>query len=266
MTASIKFADGFISAETVGQAGFLTIDRPERKNAINRAMWRAIPEAVDWLAGAGARAIILAGGGDSDFSAGADISEFDMVRKNAETARDYEMANCEAFAAIRTSSVPVIASIRGICFGGAFGLAAACDLRIAALDARFAVPAGRLGLAYPADAVADLVNALGAQRARHMLMTAAEMDGASALAAGFLLDAVVADDLPSKVEALAARITSAAPLSVNASRAAVAAALTRDPAALEAAARLGEATFESEDYAEGRAAFREKRKPVFNGR
>ncbi len=266
MTASIKFADGFIFAETRDRTGFLTIDRPDRKNAVNRAMWRAIPEAIDWLADADARVIVLSGGGDSDFSAGADISEFDTVRKDAETAREYEKSNCAAFAAIRNAHVPVIAAIRGICFGGAFGLAAACDLRIAAHGARFAVPAGRLGLAYPAEAVADIVNALGAQGARHMLMTAAEMDSATALASGFLLEAVAPDELAGTVEALAARIAAAAPLSVRASRAAIAAALSRDPIALDAAARLGDATFESEDYAEGRAAFREKRKPAFRGR
>ena len=162
--------------------------------------------------------------------------------------------------------VPTIAAIRGICFGGAFGLASACDLRIADTSARFAIPAGRLGLAYPAEAVADLVTALGAQRARHLLMTASEMDSAAALANGFLLETVAPDKLDAAANDLAEQISVAAPLSIAASRKAVRAALSGSDDDRAAAEQLGDATFESADYAEGRAAFREKRKPVFTGR
>ena len=101
MTGSIKFADGFISADIANGKGRLVLDRPTRKNAISRAMWLAIPEAVAWLARGGARVIVLSGGGTADFSAGADISEFDAVRKDAGSARDYERSNCAAFAALR---------------------------------------------------------------------------------------------------------------------------------------------------------------------
>ena len=137
----------------------VVIDNPQRKNAVDLAGWRALAALVPELAARDdVRAIVLTGAG-ADFCAGADISEFDTVRKGAATARVYEGANSAAFAAIRTSAVPVIAAIRGICFGGGFGLAAACDLRIATHDARFAVPAARLGLAYPQDAMVDIVGA-----------------------------------------------------------------------------------------------------------
>ncbi|MAY63121.1 MAG: enoyl-CoA hydratase [Rhizobiales bacterium] len=265
MTGSIKFADGFISADIANGKGRLVLDRPTRKNAISRAMWLAIPEAVAWLARGGARVIVLSGGGTADFSAGADISEFDAVRKDAGSARDYERSNCAAFAALRNAPVPVIAAIRGICFGGAFGLASACDLRVADTSARFAIPAGRLGLAYPAEAVADLVAALGAQRARHLMMTASEVDSASAFSGGFLLESVAPDQLDTAVNELAERISAAAPLSVAASRKAVRAALSGSDEDRAAAEEMGDATFESADYAEGRAAFREKRRPVFTG-
>lgn len=267
MSVSTFFAEGRIACALDGAIGSLSIARPARKNALDAAMWRAIPAAVAWFAGhPGARVIVLAGGGDTDFSAGADITEFDTVRKDAASARVYEGENSAAFRAVRQSPLPVIAKIRGICFGGAFGLAAACDIRIADTTARFAVPAARLGLAYPADAVIDLVRALGSQRARAMLLGAQAMSAETAFASGFLLELVGPDELDARVAAFADEIAAAAPLSVRASRAAIAAGLSGDPQQLAAAAALGDATFESDDYAEGRAAFRQKRKPVFTGR
>lgn len=267
MTVSSLFADGRIACTIDGPIGTLSIDRPERKNALDAAMWRAIPAAIAWIAGhEQARVVVLSGGGDTDFSAGADIGEFDTVRKDAASARIYEAENSAAFRAVRQSPLPVMAKIRGICFGGAFGLAAACDIRIADTTARFAVPAAKLGLAYPADAVIDLVRALGPQRARAMLLGGQAISAETALASGFLLELVEPDRLDARVAELAGEIGAAAPLSVRASRAAIAAALSGDADELATAAALGDATFESEDYAEGRAAFKEKRKPVFQGR
>lgn len=139
----------------------IVINRPARKNAVTQAMWIELAANVDRLAGdTDVRVIVLRGAG-ADFSAGADISEFDTLRGDPESARAYEATNSAAFAALRNASVPVIAAIRGICFGGGFGIAAACDLRVACTDAQFAVPAARLGLAYPHDAMADIVWAAG---------------------------------------------------------------------------------------------------------
>lgn len=261
------FSEGRIACRAAAGVATLLIDRPSRKNAIDAGMWRGLTEALDWFATrSDARVVIMAGGGETDFSAGADITEFDVVRRDAASARVYEAVNSAAFAAVRTSALPVIARIRGICYGGALGLAAAADLRVADTTARFAVPAARLGLAYPADAVADLVRGFGPQRARALLMTAETIDAATALASGFLLECVEPDMLEARVADIASRIAAAAPLSVAAARAAIAATLAGDAEALAAAARLGDATFESEDYAEGRAAFREKRTPEFKGR
>jgi enoyl-CoA hydratase/carnithine racemase len=267
MTVSTLFAGGRIGCVLDGPIGTLSIDWPARKNALDADMWRAIPAAIGWFAGhEQARVVVLSGGGDTDFSAGADITEFDTVRKDAASARIYEAENSAAFRAVRHSPLPVIAKIRGICFGGAFGLAAACDIRIADETARFAVPAARLGLAYPSDAVIDLVRALGPQRTRAMLLGAQAISAQSALASGFLLELAQSDTLDSRVAELAGEIAAAAPLSVRASRAAISAALSGDADKLAAAAALGDVTFESADYAEGRAAFRQKRKPVFTGR
>lgn len=267
MKQSNTFAKGFIKAFSEGAKGLLVIDNPERKNAVTAAMWRAIPEAIHWLhATAEARVIVLIGAGDRDFSAGADISEFTELRKDATTARIYEASNSRAFAAVREAPVPVIAAIRGICYGGGFGLAAAADLRLACADAVFAVPAARLGLAYPADAVQDFVRGLGSQMARRALFTGAPLKAPELLAAGFLSELTESGDLESQADILAETIAANAPLSLRASKLALRAVELDDDDLLREAEILGASTFESDDYREGRAAFAERRRPAFIGR
>ena len=244
----------------------LTVARPEKKNAINHAMWAAIADNVtDLSRESDIRALVLSGQG-TDFSAGADISEFDAVRRDAGTARAYEKANSDAFAALRDAPFPTIAAISGICYGGGFGLAAACDLRIATPDATFCVPAARLGLAYPQEAMVDIVTAAGPQMARYLTFTAARIDAPRALAAGFLLEIIDPAHLSERATALAEQIAVNAPLSVRASKASIRAVITGRAEDAQAARALGDVTFNSLDYAEGRAAFRERRKPHFEGR
>lgn len=249
-----------------GGVATITLNRPDRRNAITQAMWHEIAVVVRTCAAEeGNRVIVLRGAG-VDFSAGADISEFSTLRASGTSARAYEEANSAAFAALREARLPVIAAIRGICFGGGFGLAAACDLRIAATDALFSVPAARLGLAYPADAMADIVGALGPQMAKYLTFSGARIDASTARDAGFLLDVVEPDRLESRVSGLAAVIAENAPLSVRASKASIRAAISGKPEDLDRARQLGDLTFDSADYAEGRAAFLQKRRPAFEGR
>jgi enoyl-CoA hydratase/carnithine racemase len=245
--------------------GEIVLDRPARKNAVTLAMWLHMADLIAELASrSDVRVIVLRGAGN-DFSAGADIAEFDTERRDATSARNYEAANSRAFAAIRNAEVPVIAAIRGICFGGGFGLAAAADLRLATPDARFAVPAARLGLAYPSDAMADITNSVGPQMARYLTLTGATIGAEQALACGFLLEVVDAEHFDARVDEIAGMIATNAPLSIKASRLAIGAALSGEAHLAEYAKQAGDATFDSSDYAEGRAAFREKRKPVFSG-
>ncbi|MDP3525461.1 MAG: enoyl-CoA hydratase-related protein [Hoeflea sp.] len=266
MDVKNSFADGAILTEAAAtRVGRLILNRPEKRNALNDLMWRALPAAINWLVQDGqARAIVIEGAGGRDFSAGADIGEFETLRRDAETARAYEAGNSAAFAAIRTCPVPVIAAIRGICFGGGFGIAAAADLRLADDTARFAIPAARLGLAYPLDAVPDLVRALGDQQARLALYSTREISAAEALACHCLLSLVHPDQLETEVLRLAADIAAVAPLSVRASKAAVSAQSSRSH--LELAESMAALTFDSLDYAEGRRAFMEKRPPSFSGK
>ena len=266
MKSQRVFADGTLNATTQDHKGFLEINRPDRRNAIDHRMWREIPLTLDWLCGhADLRCIVLHGAGERDFSAGADISEFDTVRDDPVTARDYEASNATAFRAVRFCPVPVIAMIRGVCFGGAFGLAAAADMRLASHDTVFGVPAGRLGLAYPVDAMADIVEAIGPQSARMLLYTGRRMTAKEALSAGLLLTACHASDLQTEMERLADDVCANAPLSNRASKAAIRAALSTGSEDRMTAFELAETTFASADYAEGRKAFAEKRSPRFSG-
>lgn len=243
----------------------ITINRPARKNAITQAMWVELASHVLRLSSEpGVRVIVLRGTGQ-DFSAGADISEFDTLRGDAISARAYEATNSAAFASLRNCAIPVMAAIRGICFGGGFGLAAACDLRIATSDAQFAVPAARLGLAYPQDAMGDIVWAAGPQMARYLTYTAGRIDAPAALAAGFLLEIVEPARFDTRIDETARTIADNAPLSVRASKAAIRAALSHDAGEIALAQTAGDATFLSDDYAEGRAAFAGRRTPVFKG-
>lgn len=214
-----------------GNVATITINRPSRKNAVSHAMWRNLAaEAAALGCDPMVRVIVLRGAGH-DFCAGADI-----------------------------------AAIRGICFGGGFGLAAACDLRIATPDALFSVPAAKLGLAYPHDAMADIVHAAGPQMAKYLAFSAARIDARAALAAGFLLEIVEPDDFETRISALADEIATNAPLSNRASKAAIRAVLSGNPADISHARTMGDETFDSADYAEGRAAFAARRKPVFVGK
>ena len=255
----------FVTVEAADGVARVTIDRPERKNAMNRQMWRTIASLFATLgANASVRVVILAGAG-GDFCAGADIAEFDTVRGDPQAARAYEAENSAAFAAIRDCPVPVIAAIRGVCFGGGFGMAAACDLRIGSSTALFSVPAARLGLAYPVEAMADIVRALGPQMAKYLAFSAARLDARAAFDADFLLEIVEPGGLDLRAAEHAAVVAGNAPLSVRASKASIRAALSGRAGDAAHAAALGDLTFASADYAEGRAAFREKRVPRFSG-
>ncbi|TWG93840.1 enoyl-CoA hydratase/carnithine racemase [Mesorhizobium sp. J18] len=244
----------------------VTLDRPGKMNAITHAMWDELASLVVQIGKEPeARVIVLCGAG-GNFSAGGDIGEFDEIRRDTATSQAYERSNSAAFAAFRNAPIPTLAAIGGVCFGGGFGLAAASDLRIASSDARFSVPAARLGLAYPYSDMRDIVYAAGPQMAKYLAFSAAAIDAATALRAGFLLEVVDSDRLAERAAEIARTIAANAPLSIKASKAAIHAALSGNPSDIAKAREAGERTFDSSDYAEGRAAFREKRKPVFRGR
>ena len=254
--------------EITGPVASVKIDNPAKRNAFDLAMWQLLPQLIARLdADPAIRAIILTSAPGLPFCAGADISEFSTVRATAAGGRHYEAANAAAFDALAASATPVIAAIGGYCLGGGMGLAAACDLRIAASDAIFGIPAARLGLGYPPSSMAYIVAAVGAQAARDLFFTARRIDAAEAQSLGFLARLVAPGALESEAMALSQAIATNAPMTLHAAKAAIALAarLPVAPSAQQCEA-LAALSFDSEDYAEGRRAFLEKRKPEFTGR
>lgn len=255
-----------LSAEIDGPIGRLVIDNPGRRNAIDIAMWRAFPVLLRALATEKDVRVVVLTSRSGPFSAGADISEFATERATPAGSRAYEIENVRAFEAITACPLPVIAAIRGFCFGAGSGLALSCDLRVATEDASFAIPAARLGVAYPPRAFASIVAIIGAARAKELFFTGRRVEAGEALALGMLNKVVPEAALDAEVTALAMTIARGAPMTHTATKRSVDAAAGL-PSALPAAEiqAIADACFESADHAEGRAAFAEKRDPVFRG-
>lgn len=249
-----------------GSTGWLVLNRPERRNSLNAEMWAAIPPLMKSLdANPDVRTIVIRGAGAEAFASGADISEFDQARNDAEAAARYERLNGEAFMAIRGAAKPVIARIQGFCIGGGLAIALACDLRVADASAVFALPPARLGLAYPLDGLRDLAATIGPSAAKEMIFTARRLTGEDALRIGLVNR--LAQDLDGELTALYAEIAQGAPLTITHAKRAIDFITARPGHEDEAEiAWLAGRCFDSEDYVEGRKAFAEKRKPAFSGK
>ena len=243
------------------------IDHPERRNAINLEMWQQLAEVAGELEGDGAvRVVILRGAGEVAFVSGADISEFERTRTGAGRAADYEATTARAFEALAGISKPVIAMIHGFCVGGGMATALAADLRYAAEDAVFAIPAARLGLGYHASGVEALVRLVGPSTAKEILFTARRYPAALAREIRLVNAVFAKHELEDRVRAIAGEIARNAPLTIRSVKTTTR-ELERPPSERDAGAvREGiRRCFESEDYREGVRAFLEKRPPVFRG-
>ena len=257
-----------IAARKDGAIGWLVFDNPARRNAVALAMWQAMPRVLeDFAADPEVRVVVLAGAGDKAFVSGADISQFESQRSGPEAVQRYEEIAEGAQLALHAFDKPTLAMIRGYCLGAGVNIATACDLRIAADDARIGIPAARLGLGYRVTATKNLVDAVGAAHAREMLLTGRQFSAAEAGGMGLLHKVVAPGCLESATREYCEQLAGNAPLTMRTAKRMIR-ELLKPPREFDAAQARAwvQECFASADYVEGRKAFMEKRKPLFTGK
>jgi len=246
----------------------LTFNNPTKRNALSREIREHLPDVLRSVnADDEVRVLVLTGAGDRAFVSGADISEFGEQRTSPEARASYDRAGAALTAVWGEVNKPIIAMIRGYCIGGGLLVAMQADIRFAAEDSQFGIPAARLGLGYAYSAVQMLADVVGRSWAAEILFSARRLDAHEALGIGLVNRVVANDRLETEVLDLARTIVANAPLTVAACKAALR-ELRREPEKrdVQRVHEMVEAAFRSEDYREGQRAFQEKRAPIFRGR
>lgn len=255
-----------ILAESHDGVGTLIFNAPEKRNALSIEMWKGIGDALSTFdADPDIRFVVMRGAGGRAFISGADISQFEERRSSESTAAEYNVITDRAWSALSNIGKPLIAAIEGYCLGGGLAVAMKADIRIATRSSTFGIPAARLGIAYPTESVRDLVNLVGPSEAKRILFLGTQFDTATAFRLGLINDIVDDGALDVAIAALAAVLTDNAPLSMRASKETVD-QFARDRYDEKRLHALATICITSTDFAEGRRAFMEKRKPRFSGR
>ncbi len=251
-----------------GSTLHIRFNNPERHNALSVDMWEAVPVLLAQAeADERVRLVVFSGAGEKAFVSGADISQFEDMRAAREAVARYEAMAEQALMGIYNFSKPTLACIRGYCIGGGVNVAMSCDLRIAASDAVFSIPAARLGLGYRYSAMKNLVDLVGPGVAKDLFFTARRIGAPEAKEVGLITRVAAPDQLEALLAEYREALAANAPLTVRAGKAIVAEILKPSPEIdFDKCKQLILGCFQSDDYAEGRKAFMEKRKPVFRGK
>lgn len=249
-----------------GHVATVVLDRPEKHNAMNTAMYRTLHELMDACdRDPGVRCVVIRGTGGRAFSTGADIAEFEATRSSAARAREYARITHPALASVRACRHPVVALIEGLCVGGGLGIAALCDLRIAGESSRFGVPIKRLGLVESHDEMEPLLRTIGASATLEILLTGDLLDAARALQLGLVTRVVPDARVTEETYAVAERIAEGAPLAARWHKRFVYDLAARRPL-IDVEKDVAYQCFDTEDFQIGYRAFLAKTKPQFIGR
>jgi enoyl-CoA hydratase/carnithine racemase len=244
----------------------IRLDRPERRNAMSRAMWLALPGLCERIAATEEALVVIVEGAGGHFSAGADIDEFETVYRDAEATRDYTDAIQDGLKALVALDRPTIAALRGNAIGGGLALALCCDLRFCADDAHLAITPAKLGILYGFVETRRLVEAVGPARAKDLLFSGRRVECAEALTMGLIDRLVAAAGLDATIDGYAAELALLSQHSILGAKLAVeaiAGGLETESPAFRA---LIEGAAAGVDFAEGRSAFLGKRAPKFRFR
>lgn len=242
----------------------LVIDRVDKRNALTREMWEALPGLLEPLAVDPAVKVLVVSGAGPTFSAGADISELVAGADPNDPMAEIRAANLRAQAALREFPKPTLAVIRGHCIGGGLEIAVNCDFRFAAHGSTFGVTPARIGVVYPPAAIKVLLDLVGPATTKYLLFSGELLSAGQAELKGLVDRVVAADDLDVDVDAFAAKLVARSQLTIRSAKETVNSLLADDATGADAAAyKRYQETISSGELTEGVRAFTEKRTPHF---
>lgn len=244
----------------------LTINRPEKLNAMTKPLWGELGDAIVALSAQDdVRCIILRGAGEKAFSPGNDISEFETQRSNKAQATEYGHFMHQTVKKIKSCRHPIVAQIHGICVGGGMEIAALADMRICGASSRFGAPIKNLGLVMAYDEMEPIASLIGASKALEILLEGRIFDAQEALRIGLVSRVVADDQVAAEAMATAQRIASGAPLVARWHKKFARRLADDTPLTDKERAECFEC-FDTEDFRIGYKSFLAKQTPKFVGR